>query len=108
MIVEKKEKFTVLKPSTNFKDFYSQFIEKLIDYKKENLILDFSELKIQINELLQFKNTSEEQLNNEISFIIINNDIDLDEVPDEIIIVPTFQEAIDVIEMDEMTRELGI
>lgn len=108
MIVEKNENYTVIKSDTDFQLFYSQFTVNLSNYKIDNLILDLSEIKLQIDELLQFKNLSEEQLSNNISFVIINNEIDLDEIPDEIIIAPTFQEAIDIIEMDEMTRDLGI
>ena len=32
---------------------------------------------------------------------------DLDEMPDEIVVVPTLQEAFDVIEMEDIERDLG-
>ena len=34
--------------------------------------------------------------------------VDADEVPEEIIVVPTLQEARDIIEMEEIERDLGI
>jgi hypothetical protein len=45
--------------------------------------------------------------NNSTSFVIIANGVDMDELPDELIVVPTMIEALDIIEMDEITRDLG-
>jgi hypothetical protein len=42
------------------------------------------------------------------SFVIVTNKIDLNITPDEIVVVPTMQEAYDIIEMEEMERDLGI
>ena len=106
MNIETNDKYSVLKPQINFSTFYTEFENRLLDFKKRNLILDFSELSITLNELLKFESFSEVQMENGISFVVITKDICLDDIPDEIIVVPTFQEAIDMIEMDEMTRSL--
>ena len=39
--------------------------------------------------------------------MIVSDKIDLNIVPDDIIVVPTLQEAYDIIEMEEMERDLG-
>jgi hypothetical protein len=42
------------------------------------------------------------------SFVIVSNSASLNEMPDEIIVVPTTKEAFDVVEMEVMERDLGI
>ena len=44
---------------------------------------------------------------NKQSFVIVSDKVDFDDVPDEIIVVPTMQEAYDIIEMEDMERDLG-
>ena len=41
------------------------------------------------------------------SFVIVTDKVNLDEIPDEIVVVPTMQEAYDIIEMEEIERDLG-
>ena len=41
------------------------------------------------------------------SFVVVSAHWNNDEVPEVIVLVPTLQEAIDLIEMDEMQRDLG-
>jgi len=39
--------------------------------------------------------------------VIVNNAVDIDEVPSEMTVVPTLQEAFDIVEMEEIERDLG-
>jgi hypothetical protein len=41
------------------------------------------------------------------SFVLINAAINLDDLPEHINIVPTLQEAEDILEMEAIERELG-
>ena len=41
------------------------------------------------------------------SFVVVNSALDPDIIPDEIMVVPTLLEAQDVIEMEEIERDLG-
>jgi len=41
------------------------------------------------------------------SFVLVSTHLIFGDFPDEIVLVPTLQEAIDLIEMDEMQRDLG-
>jgi hypothetical protein len=79
------------------------FTEKFND---ENIIIDLTKLEVTIDEIVSFKKISNQKRKNGTSFVIINATIDIDELPEEINVVPTLQEAIDVIDMDEMMREL--
>jgi hypothetical protein len=38
---------------------------------------------------------------------MINDSASMDHVPEELMIVPTHQEALDVLEMEEIERDLG-
>ena len=42
------------------------------------------------------------------SFCNCHNNIDIDSTPDELILVPTLIEAKDIIEMEEMERDLNL
>ena len=42
------------------------------------------------------------------SFVLVTNKVPFDEIPDEICVVPTVQEARDIIEMEEIERDLEL
>jgi len=74
--------------------------------KNDNLVLDllsFSELTpyniISFLEVVR-KHTK--------SFVLVSDKVSYDDVPEEINLVPTLQEARDVIEMEEIERDLGL
>ena len=54
-----------------------------------------------------FLNLSEIHKQNGASFVLICSEINIDAIPDEINVVPTFTEAIDILEMDAIERDLG-
>ena len=56
---------------------------------------------------MQFLKTSNLHRKTKQSFVIVNDAIDFDDVPFEMIVVPTLQEAGDIIEMEEIERDLG-
>ena len=77
-------------------------------FKNENIIINLTSLKqlraIDVIEFLQISN-NHRQANH--SFVLVSNKINLDDIPDELVIVPTLQEAYDVVEMEEIERDLG-
>lgn len=50
---------------------------------------------------------AEEKQQNGTSFVIVNSVIDIDNFPENLNIVPTLQEAEDILEMEAIERELG-
>lgn len=89
--------------------FFDAFVKKNTNFKNVNLILDFSGLiNIELNKILLFSQISEAHRKNGKSFVIVCDGIEFDQVPDELIVVPTFKEAEDIIEMEEIERDLGI
>ena len=109
MLVEKQDDQTIIKPKEkSISDFFVGFNKNYSTFKNENLILDFSDLKgVKTENILVFLHFAEEHRNNGTSFVLVVNDIDFDNLPDEIIAVPTLTEAKDIIEMEKIERDLG-
>ena len=77
-------------------------------FKNNNVIVCLNSLKpIPISDIVEFLQISNKHRKAKHSFVIVSNKIDLAETPDEIVVVPTIQEAYDIIEMEEMERDLG-
>lgn len=109
MFTTKTKKYTNIKPETNsVAEFYLDFKNRYPEFENENLIIDFSEeFNIKIEELILFLKLSVQHQENGTSFVLICKGINIDSVPDELNVVPTLTEAIDILEMDAIERELG-
>ena len=78
-------------------------------FQKDNIVVNLTTLKqLKTEDLLEFLQLSNQHRNREHSFVIVSAKIDIDEVPDELVVVPTLQEAYDIIEMEEIERDLGL
>ncbi|MCF8273364.1 MAG: ribonuclease Z [Flavobacteriaceae bacterium] len=76
--------------------------------KNDNIILNLTSLnKLSLQDVLEFLELSNTHRKSKKSFVIVSDKIDLEETPDDIVVVPTLQEAYDIIEMEEMERDLG-
>lgn len=109
MTITKTEKYTQIKPSeVAVSDFFTNFENSYAEFVNQHLIFDFSEkFNIKIEEISLFLKLSVQHQENGTSFVIICSTIDIDAIPDEINVVPTFEEAIDILEMDAIERDLG-
>lgn len=77
-------------------------------YEKDNIIINLTSLnKISTTDIIEFLQISNNHRGANHSFVIVTARINLDEAPDELVIVPTLQEAYDIIEMEEIERDLG-
>lgn len=77
--------------------------------KKDNIIVNlFSFSKLTANDILEFLELSNKHRAAKKSFVLVANTIAYDDVPEEICVVPTIQEARDIIEMEEIERDLGL
>lgn len=89
---------------------FASFIESQVPskYKGQNVVLNLLKYEdLELPQLLQFLKTSNLHRKTKQSFVIVNDAIDIDDVPFEMIVVPTLQEAGDIIEMEEIERDLG-
>jgi hypothetical protein len=77
-------------------------------FKNDNLIVNLTSLnKIPLEDIVEFLLISNKHRKAKHSFVIVTDKVNLDEMPDEIVVVPTLQEAYDIIEMEEIERDLG-
>lgn len=96
-----QEKATILELVKKLQSLYPKF-------KNNNIIIALTTLnKLGLQDIVEFLQLSNTHRARKHSFIIVTNKIDLDIVPDEIVVVPTIQEAYDIVEMEEMERDLG-
>jgi hypothetical protein len=76
-------------------------------FRNHNLVLDLSSSDLTQKNLSQFKPLSKIHKSAKKSFIIVESGIDYNAVPDALLVVPTILEAQDLIEMEEIERDLG-
>ncbi len=96
-----QEKATIVELVKKIQALYPKF-------KKNNIIVCLSPLnEIDLQDIIEFLELSNTHRGSKQSFVIVSDKFNLDAVPDEIILVPTTQEAYDIVEMEEMERDLG-
>lgn len=77
-------------------------------YQNQNIIIDISNLKgLKNKDLTVFLDFIKMSKKNKKSFVVVISDFDFNKATAKINIVPTIQEAHDIIEMEEIERDLG-
>lgn len=109
MKVTHKENYTLITPeTTSFTDFLSNFEENHQNLAENHLILQISEsLNTTEKDILVFLKYANLHQQNGTSFVVICTNVDIDDFPENFNIVPTLTEAEDVIDMENMQRDLG-
>lgn len=110
MIINTSKTFTVLKDQKDGIEDFTAFLTHIVPtrFKDQNLIIDLlSYTNLSLEQLLMFMELSNQHRISKHSFVIVNNALDPDVLPYEIMVVPTLLEAQDVIEMEEIERDLG-
>lgn len=104
-----KEKSIICGPKNeSLTDFFTNFKLNYPEFLKKNVIVDLSKLvEVKHTEILLFLNAAISHLKNNTSLVIITNHRDIDLLPEEIVTAPTLIEALDIIELDEISRDLG-
>jgi len=109
MKVEDKGHTTILKDTRGSSSaFLAKVTEQYNNYKGKNLILDLSQDgELSLNGMLAFLPLSNKHRKAKKSLVLIAPNFDYDDAPEEMVIVPTLLEAHDIIEMEEIERDLG-
>jgi len=108
MLIEKKDNHTVITAQDDCdQQFYINVKNKIKGFPKEHIIVDFSKLdSVKLDDVLQFFDIANEKRESQTSFIIVASGISIDDIPDELNVAPTLNEAHDVLEMDAIERDL--
>ena len=109
MKIEKQENYILFtSEEKQFGKLLPLFLKSIEDYKSSNIILQISDnINASIKDFSLFLRIAAQKKENGTSFVLVNSSINIDDFPESINITPTVQEAIDVIEMEAMERELG-
>lgn len=109
MKTEKKETYVMVKQENgSLTEFITAFTKHHENLENDNVVVDLSNSNnLKADDLLGFLEISNLYSNNNKSFVIINNSVSIDDLPEDLVVVPTEQEAEDMIQMDEIQRDLG-
>ena len=88
-------------------DFLKKLEEKYETFKNDNVIINLFSLKnLRPEDITEFLMISKKHKTNKRSFVIVTDQVTYEEVSEEINVVPTLQEAYDLVEMEEIERDL--
>jgi len=86
--------------------FFNNIYKEILD---KNIIIDFGEKNIfSSSSLDKLSNISISHQNLNLSFVIVSSSLNSESIPKSLVWSPTLNEAKDLIEMDEMQRDLGL
>ena len=88
------------------------FVEKVTQqfktFEKQNIIIDLSaDNNLSESDLKLFLPLTKQQKKAKKSFVIVIADLDYNSISDKLVVVPSLLEAHDIIEMEEIERDLG-
>lgn len=109
MIFDKQDNVTLIsQEKSSIREFVSKLQGSYPKFKNDNVIVNLSITKtITLQDIIEFLELSNIHRGAKHSFVIVTDQVNLDEMPDELAVVPTLKEAYDLIEMEEMERDLG-
>ena len=109
MIFDKDGNITIItQEKLSIQDFVKRLDDEYHRFKNDNVVINLTSLNsVALVEVVEFLKISNQLKNANHSFVVVTDKVDLDDMPDEITVVPTIQEAYDIIEMEEIERDLG-
>ncbi|MGB5435794.1 MAG: ribonuclease Z [Maribacter sp.] len=110
MIFDKEDTTTIVfQENISIQEFLRNFEKEYPKIKNDNIIVNlFSFTKLTTGDILEFLPFSNKHRESKKSFVLVTEKVSYDEVPEELCVVPTIQEARDIIEMEEIERDLDL
>lgn len=106
-LIEKKDYKILKDDNQDVMGFADKLTKSHSEFEHSNLVIDLLDHKeLTVKELLMFLEIANIHARHRRSFVIVNNSFSIDEIPEELVVVPTLQEAEDIVRMDEMERDL--
>jgi len=107
-ITHKTDYTLITSDEKTFSSFVESFENEYVNLTGKNLIIQISEeFNASNKNILLFLVYAHEHQNNGTSFVVVSKDVTIDDFPETFNIVPTLVEAEDVIEMENIQRDLG-
>ena len=110
MKIDKHDTYIILTDDRDNLSKFVSYLERIVPERYENFNLVVNLLnykKMNLEDILLFLKLSNYQRSTKHSFVLVNDSIEIDDIPDELIVVPTLEEGGDIIEMEEIERDLG-
>ena len=109
MKVETKGHTIIIKDTQgDLMGFLMKVTHEFKTFEKHNVIVDISKHNsLTVKDVKGFSSLSTNHKKTKKSFVIVASDIDFNDVPAKMTVVPTLLEAHDIIEMEEIERDLG-
>jgi hypothetical protein len=109
MKVEEKGHTVAIKDTKGNLNAFNQNIQtEYNSFKEKNIILDLSANgKLTLQQVLSFLELSNMHREAKKSFVLVVSDFNYNDAPEEMVVVPTLLEAHDIIQMEEIERDLG-
>ncbi|SHH00870.1 ribonuclease Z [Flavobacterium defluvii] len=105
---QKGHTVTIKDTQGDFNGFVEKVTQQFKTFEKQNVIIDLlSNSEVSENDLKIFLPLSKTHRKAKKSFVIVASDLDFNAVSDKLVVVPSLLEAHDIIEMEEIERDLG-
>lgn len=110
MEITRKENYIILEDDNNDLGAFATYLSQHhSDFKNDNVVVNVLDKEdIDEKDLLMFLEISNLHRNQKKSFVIASMPISIESsLPEDLMIAPTLREAEDIINMEELERELG-
>ena len=109
MKVEQKGHTTTIRNTqSSTAEFYQKLHHEYNSFKSQNIIVDLSHDKaLTMDDVKLFTDLIKTHAKAKKSLVLVTNSVNFNVVPKNITLVPTILEAHDIIEMEEIERDLG-
>ncbi|MDG2432474.1 ribonuclease Z [Flavobacterium sp.] len=109
MKVSEKGHSVIIKDTQgDFSSFLTKLTNQYKTYESLNIIIDLSKYdNLTIADIKQFSLLSKQHKKAKKSFVVVVLNLDFNAVPEQLTVVPSLLEAHDIIEMEEIERDLG-
>lgn len=105
---QKGHTVTIKNTQGDLNSFLEKVTQQFKTFEKQNIIIDLSpDAGLTDKDLKLFLPLSKQHRKAKKSFVIVVSDFDFNAVSDKLIVVPSLLEAHDIIEMEEIERDLG-
>ncbi|WP_413998266.1 ribonuclease Z [Flavobacterium sp. W1B] len=105
---QKGHTITIKDTQGDITSFLTKVTDQYKTFEKDNLIIDLlSHNDLTLTDVKSFMPLSKQHKKSKKSFVIVISDFDYNAIPVSLTVVPSLLEAHDIIEMEEIERDLG-
>ena len=105
---QKGHTITIKDTQGDLSSFLTKVTSQFKTFERHNIIIDLLQYNnLSIDQIKLFLPLSKQHKKNKKSYVIVASDFDYNAVPAKLTVVPSVLEAHDIIDMEEIERDLG-